>query len=97
MGQVNRHLETLAFKDASIVEADFAEHFEHGTVPSVTLTGTYKTFATPFGDVPDVVCFEIGSASNASRLYGTPVAGSFRVRLTSAGTSTLMFQAWGAR
>ena len=97
MGQVNRHLETVAYKDASIVEADFAEHFEHGLIPDVTETGTYKTFATAFGGVPDVVCYEIGTTANASRLFGTPVAGSFRVCLTSTGTYPLMFQAWGPR
>ena len=97
MGQVDRHLETVAYKDASIAEADFAEHFEHGTVTGVTATGRYKLFTTAFGGVPDVVCYEIGSAAIASRLMGTPVAGSFKVNLTSAGTQDMMFHAWGAR
>ena len=97
MGQVNRHLETVAYKDASVAEADFAEHLEHGTITGVTATGRYKTFTTAFGGVPDVVCYEIGTSAPASRLFGTPDAGSFMVKLSSTGTRVLMFQAWGAR
>jgi hypothetical protein len=96
MGYVDRHLQTVAYKDASIAEAEFAEHFEHGTVTGVTATGRYKVFTTAFGGVPDVVFTEI-TGSLASRLMGTPTAGSFGAKLTAAGTQDVMFQAWGAR
>ena len=97
MGQVTRHLETVAYKDASVAEADFAEHFEHGTITDVTKTGRYKTFTTAFGGVPDVVCYEMGTTANASRLMGTAALGSFSVCLTTTGTYNLIFQAWGVR
>ena len=78
-----------------ITEPKFSEHLEHGTVTSVTATGRYKTL-TGFGGVPDIVLTEI-TGSLAARLMGTPVAGSFGVKLTTAGTQDVMFQAWGAR
>ena len=94
MGQVDRHLQTVSYKGAgdSITNA----HLEHGTITGVTATGRYKTFDQAFGGVPDVVCYEI-TGSNASRLKGTAAAGSFAVKLTTAGTVDLMFHAWGVR
>ena len=94
MGQVDRHLETVSYKGAD--DSITSQHFEHGTVTEVTATGRYKVFTTAFGGVPDVVFTEI-TGSLASRLMGTPVAGSFGVKLTTAGTQDVMFQAWGAR
>jgi len=88
-------LATVDYGDATITEAKLSEHLEHGTVTGVTATGRYKTL-TGFSGVPDVVCTEI-TGSLASRLMGTPTAGSFGVKLTAAGTQDVMFQAWGAR
>jgi hypothetical protein len=89
-------LATVDYGNATITEAKFSEHLEHGTVTGVTATGRYKVFTTAFGGAPDVVFTEI-TGSLAARLMGTPVAGSFGAKLTAAGTQDLMFQAWGAR
>ena len=93
MGQVNRHLETVAYKDASIAEADFTEHFEHG-VGSAILGGTYTKFATLFGAAPHVVATGYGSAVF---LAGVPVAGSFALKQSTAGTISANYVAWGER
>ena len=94
MGQVNRHLETVAYKDASVAEADFVEHMEHGA-GSATLTGTYTEFTTAFGAAPHVVVTGYGSAVV---LVKAPVAGSFALKKTAtAGTISTNYVAWGAR
>ena len=93
MGQVNRHLETVAFKDASIVEADFAEHFEHGA-GSATLTGTYTKFTTEFLTAPHVVATGYGSVVY---LAEEPDVGSFALKQSTAGTISANYVAWGAR
>ena len=93
MGQVNRHLETVAYKDASIAEADFAEHLEHGA-GSAILGGTYTEFTTDFGAAPHVVATGYGSAVYLAR---APVAGSFALKQSTTGTISANYVAWGAR
>lgn len=94
MGQVVRHLETVAYKDATVKEADFYEHLEHGTITGVTATGRYKTFTTAFSAEPQVVI--TGEGANA-RLAHAPAAGSFKVELDAGGTVDAGYIAWGAR
>ena len=93
MGQVNRHLETVAYKDASVAEADFAEHLEHGS-GSAILSGTYTAFTTAFGAAPQVAATGYGSAVYLAK---APVAGSFALKQSAAGTISANYVAWGAR
>ena len=93
MGQVNRHLETVAYKDASIAEADFAEHLEHG-VGSAILGGTYTKFTTAFSAAPHVVATGYGSAVY---LAGVAAVGSFALKQSTTGTISANYVAWGAR
>jgi hypothetical protein len=86
-------LATVDYGDATITEAKFSEHLEHGTVTGVTATGRYKTL-TGFTGVPNVVV--TGEDGNA-RLAQAPVAGSFKAELDAAGTKNVQFIAWGAR
>ena len=81
-------------KDAVVLETKLVEHLEHGTITGVTVTGRYKTFGSAFGSAPDVVVTARGTYD--ARVVVTPAVGSFKAGL-SAGTSNVMFHAWGAR
>jgi len=90
MGQVNRHLETIAYKDATVAEADFVEHLVHGAGS----TGTYIKFTPAFGGVPHVIAMGFGSTVVLDKV---PVAGSFKLEDAAAGTISANYVAWGAR
>jgi len=86
-------LATVDYGDATITEAKFSEHLEHGTIVNVDSVGRYKTFTTAYGGVPNVVV--TGRGADA-QLVGAPTAGSFKVK-TTGGTVTCDFISWGAR
>ncbi|MCK4732858.1 MAG: hypothetical protein KAT65_10425 [Methanophagales archaeon] len=90
----NAALATVDYGDATVTEAKFSEHMEHGTITGVTVTGRYKTFGTVFSSAPDVVVTTRGTYD--AQVVVTPAVGSFKAGL-SAGTSNVMFMAWGAR
>ena len=86
-------LATADYGGATITEAKFSEHLEHGTITSVTATGRYKTL-TGFTGVPNVV---VTGVDGNARLAQAPVAGSFKAELDAGGTVNAQFIAWGAR
>lgn len=74
------------------------DQYEAGTVAGVSATGRYKVFATAFSARPQVAVSAIRSAGTiAPLLYGTPAAGSFRVRMDRVGSTMLSYVAVGAR
>ena len=87
-------LATVDYGNATITEAKFSEHLEHGRLGSVEGSGTYIHFTTPFSAAPDVVVSGIGTAARLSAAPGTARAG---VELVAGGTVAVHYTAWGAR
>ncbi len=91
-------IEAVDIADATITEAKFSEHFEHGRIGTVSKSGFYKLFTTAFGAAPHVVVTGINEDLGTFATLGTaPAVGSFKVVLTGDGTLDVMFMAWGQR
>ena len=84
---------TVDYGDATITEAKFSEHLEHGA-GSATLTGTYTEFTTDFGAAPQVVATGYGTAVYLAK---AAVVGSFALKQSAAGTISANYVAWGTR
>lgn len=91
-------IEAVDIAAATITEAKFSEHLEHGTISNISKGGRWKSFTTAFGAAPHVVISgESETAGTYATLGATPKAGSFKVELAADGTLDGNYIAWGER